>query len=124
MRFCFLLLMLLYLSACTNRESKLLHGKWQVKKININGTAFDSSFTANWSYVFLPSGKYTALLFATDTGNYLLKENAINFYSTIKTKPHNTVFKITRLDSLLLVLQSTDSNNIQLHLQKYSTTHE
>lgn len=124
MRLCSLLLMLLYLSACTNKENTLLYGKWQVKKININGTAFDSSYTVNWSYVFLPSGRYTAQLFATDTGNYLQKENAISFYSTIKTKPQNTVFKITRLDSLLLVLQSTGSNNIQLHLQKHSTTHE
>lgn len=118
MRLRFIVPILFGLSSCLNNENTLLQGKWQVKKININGTTFDSTITQNWGYVFFSSGQYTAQLSGTDTGIYRLKENIITLSSTLKTNAQSAVFQITLLDSLQLVLQSTDSNNIQLHLQK------
>jgi hypothetical protein len=114
------LLVVILLTGCQNKQKDKLEGIWQLRTLEINGTVLQGSSLGNWKWEFNEEGGYlTDVAGVREKGLYTLKESTLTLKSvTHKERPEH-VLNIVHLDSLQLDLLSADEKNkSSLHFLK------
>ncbi|MCS6934025.1 MAG: hypothetical protein NZM35_02595 [Chitinophagales bacterium] len=110
---CFLCLTT-FLFSCTDNRKKIITGRWYIKELQVQNTAFTDEMFPNWRYEFLPDGRYVSLLAGADTGIWTLRNNTLELRSTLHPGSRPAAFHITALDTSQMVLCSTDSTPLKI----------
>lgn len=106
------LIALLFLAQCKNETAEKLNGIWQVSKADVNGTSIDGNTLGTWLWEFNDEGGYLILAAgAKDKGTYKISGKNLTLKSVTFKDRAETVYQITTLDSVNLVLYSEANGN-------------
>ncbi|MFN8298859.1 MAG: lipocalin family protein [Chitinophagales bacterium] len=106
------LVAVLFLSQCKNKTVEQLTGIWQVSKADVNGTSIDGSTLGNWLWEFNDEGGYLVLAAgAKEKGTYKVTGQTLTLKSVTYKDRAETVYTISSLDSVNLVLHSESNGN-------------
>jgi hypothetical protein len=114
------LLVVILITGCQNKQKDKLEGIWQLRTLEINGTVLQGSSLGNWKWEFNEEGGYlTDVAGVREKGLYTLKENTLTLKSVTHKERPEQVLNIVHLDSLQLDLLSADEKNkSSLHFLK------
>ena len=115
----FILLILLGLTQCHNEKEKIV-GVWQLQTMVVNGTTIPGSSLGTWLWEFNESGGYlTDVAGMREKGIYTLTGDQLSLKHPASKKLPDQFYKITKLDTTTLNLQSTDpGSSTSLHFFK------
>lgn len=111
-----LALTLLLINSCNSKKEKL-EGIWKLDVMEMNGTQLSGTSLGEWFWEFNEQGGYLVMVAgAKEKGRYQLKGDQLSMKSVTNEQKPETVYKITRLDSAVLNIESIGEKN---HLQLF-----
>ncbi len=111
-----LVLTLLLINSCNSKKEKL-EGIWKLDVMEMNGTQLSGTSLGEWFWEFNEQGGYLVMVAgAKEKGRYQLKGDQLSMKSVTNEQKPETVYKITRLDSAVLNIESIGEKN---HLQLF-----
>lgn len=111
-----LALTLLLINSCNSKKEKL-EGIWKLDVMEMNGTQLSGTSMGEWFWEFNEQGGYLVMVAgAKEKGRYQLKGDQLSMKSVTNEQKPETVYKITRLDSAVLNIESIGEKN---HLQLF-----
>jgi len=111
-----LALTLLLINSCNSKKEKL-EGIWKLDVMEMNGTQLSGTSLGEWFWEFNEQGWYLVMVAgAKEKGRYQLKGDQLSMKSVTNEQKPETVYKITRLDSAVLNIESIGEKN---HLQLF-----
>jgi len=115
----FALLILLGLDQCHGEKQKIV-GVWQLQTMVVNGTTIPGNSLGTWLWEFNESGGYlTDVAGMREKGLYTLTADQLSLKHDPAKKLPDQLYKVAKLDTAILDLQSTDpGNSTSLHFFK------
>lgn len=100
------------LTACTNKREQQLLGIWKMESMDLNGTVIRGESLGRWLYEFNDKGGYMVDVSGVkEKGKYKLADKTLTLTSlTFEDKPA-TAFEVVVFDSVNLELFSKTENN-------------